>query len=142
MRRLLDALVLFALCGCVTMRGPITGKPYACTNVSDGDPHWGYYEEVRQLYLQTHPELAPEVVAAIRECRVIPGMTKDDVRAAWGCIQGQSYVETWQGDGDLWVFPRQWTMEHVLFDRNGRVVSSGSGATPQRRGAVSDGLRS
>lgn len=38
----------------------------------------------RREYVNNHPELSPEIKQAILEGKVIEGMAKDDVIAAWG----------------------------------------------------------
>lgn len=41
-------------------------------------------QQYRQQYLAQHPTLAPEIRQAISAREVIPGMTREQVMAAWG----------------------------------------------------------
>jgi len=65
-----------------------------------------------------HPEWDAQTVAYIREGMLIPGMTKDQVTAAWG-----KHCETCPGSkqseqGESWVYPTQ----IVFFDKMGKMI--------------------
>lgn len=69
--------------------------------------------ESRVAYVRNHPDLEPRVKRAIKGGRVVPGMTKEEVSAAWGepHLRG---VKRWEYTG--------WRNIYVLFE-NGLVVS-------------------
>jgi len=89
---------LFYLCGC----GP------------------GTNEQRRSDYLTAHPDTAPSVSAMIQGGRVAPGMTKDQVLAAWGSPPSDcpSYTTNLM---TIWDYCHHPGRTVVVFDQNGRV---------------------
>ncbi len=72
----------------------------------------------REEYISRHPEWKPETVAVIRAGMIARGMTKEQVRAAWGrpCYTCQGTASgSW---GSSWEF----TTQVVFFDTDGRVT--------------------
>ena len=62
-------------------------------------------EQRRRQYVEDHPDLRPEVAAAILEGRVAEGMTADDVRAAWGDPERESRSFSEAGEQETWSYP-------------------------------------
>jgi hypothetical protein len=74
----------------------------------------------RSDYLSAHPEMSADTRTLIENGRVGPGMTKDQVLAAWGsppsdCKSWQSNLQT------IWDYCHHPGRTLVIFDRNGRV---------------------
>ncbi len=72
----------------------------------------------REDYIAKHPEWEPKMVELIRAGMIAKGMTKEQVRAAWGrpCWQCQGTTKgPW---GSSWEFDTQ----VVFFDLHGRVT--------------------
>ncbi len=59
----------------------------------------------RQEYLEDHQDLRPEIAAAILAGRVVEGMTRDDVRAAWGDPERETRAISEAGEQDIWSYP-------------------------------------
>jgi hypothetical protein len=59
----------------------------------------------RQGYIEDHPDLKPEIAAAILEGRVMEEMTADDVRAAWGDPERETKAITETGEQNTWSYP-------------------------------------
>lgn len=65
-----------------------------------------------------HPEWDTQTIAYIREGMLLPGMTKEQVTAAWG-----KHCDTCPGtkksvQGETWVYPTQ----IVFFDKTGKMT--------------------
>ncbi len=72
----------------------------------------------REEYIAKHPEWAPKMVELIRAGMIAKGMTKEQVRAAWGrpCWLCQGTTKgPW---GSSWEFDTQ----VVFFDTQGKVT--------------------
>jgi len=72
----------------------------------------------REELLVQHPEWDSKTINVIRDGKISIGMTKDQVRAAWGrhCFTCQGTTDgTW---GESWEYPTQ----VVFFDTKGKVV--------------------
>ncbi len=72
----------------------------------------------REDYIAQHPEWDPQTVQLIRAGMIAKGMTKEQVRAAWGrhCYTCQGTKKgTW---GESWEFRTQ----VVFFGPDGRVL--------------------
>ncbi|GAB6067139.1 hypothetical protein JCM13664_04570 [Methylothermus subterraneus] len=72
----------------------------------------------REDYFAKHPEWEPQMVALIRDGRIAKGMTKEQVRAAWGrpCWLCQGTTKgAW---GESWEYDTQ----IVFFDTQGKVT--------------------
>jgi hypothetical protein len=81
----------------------------------------------KEGYISAHPELNPKIKEAIIKGEVLEGMTEDEVKASWG-----SPYQIVQGtEGDFYyVYLKPGSRgrhghEVVVFDKNGRVISSG-----------------
>ncbi|WP_022947444.1 hypothetical protein [Methylohalobius crimeensis] len=72
----------------------------------------------REDYIAQHPEWKPQMVELIRAGMIAKGMTKEQVRAAWGrhCYTCQG---TTKGD---WGESREFRTQVVFFDPDGRVT--------------------
>lgn len=125
-------LYILMLSGCASVPGPITGTKYNLSTWNTGRLSWGYYQEHRRAFVAAHPELAEETCQAILEARVLPGMDKPAVRAAWGNLEGISYFVRHETEGEFWLFPRAVGYQYVQFGQDGRVVQAGDGSTPPR----------
>ncbi|MHB9071936.1 MAG: outer membrane protein assembly factor BamE domain-containing protein [Desulfobaccales bacterium] len=82
----------------------------------------------REGYVSAHPELNPTIKEAILRGEVLEGMTEDEVRASWG--SPNQIVKGTEGDFYyVYVKPGGKGGAHahnvVVFDKNGRVISSG-----------------
>lgn len=58
----------------------------------------------RLAYVEAHPYLSPQIARAIVHAEVVVGMTKDDVRAAWGDPCGLCVGTTHNSWGDSWDY--------------------------------------
>jgi hypothetical protein len=81
----------------------------------------------REAYVCAHPELNCNIKEAIIKGEALEGMTPDEVKASWG--SPYEIVQSIEG-GFYFVYIRgcsKGTFEHsiVVFDKNGKVVSSG-----------------
>jgi hypothetical protein len=91
-------LALAGLCGC----GP------------------GTNEQRRNNYLAAHPELNGATRGLIENGRVAPGMTKDEVLAAWG--SPPSDCHGWRSNlMEIWNYCHHPGQTLVVFDQYGRV---------------------
>lgn len=81
----------------------------------------------REGYISAHPELNPRIKEAIIKGEILAGMTEDEVRASWG--SPSQIVKGTEGDFYyVYVKPgAKGTHSHhvVIFDKSGRVISSG-----------------
>ncbi len=77
-------------------------------------------EQRRTDYLSAHPETDATTRALIQDGRVAPGMTKDQVLAAWG--SPPSDCPNWHSNQmEIWDYCRHPGRTLVVFDRHGRV---------------------
>ncbi|MCX8049466.1 MAG: outer membrane protein assembly factor BamE [Methylohalobius sp.] len=74
----------------------------------------------REEYIAKHPEWEPKMVALIRDGRIAKGMTKEQVRAAWGrpCPRVVCQGTTRGAWGESWEYDTQ----IVFFDTQGKVI--------------------
>lgn len=82
----------------------------------------GAAEQRRNDYIAAHPELSGNTRNLIQSGLVAPGMTKDQVIAAWGsppsnCSYSQTNLQT------IWDYCHHPGRTLVIFDQNGRVSS-------------------
>ena len=80
----------------------------------------GASEQRRTDYISAHPELNGSTRSLIEGGRVAPGMTKDQVIAAWGsppsdCSEYQTNLQT------IWDYCHHPGRTLVIFDQYGRV---------------------
>jgi outer membrane protein assembly factor BamE (lipoprotein component of BamABCDE complex) len=82
----------------------------------------------REGYVSAHPELNPQIKEAIIKGEVLEGMTEDEVKASWGSpyqvvkgTEGDFYYVYMKPNGGRGTVPHN----VVVFDKNGRVISSG-----------------
>lgn len=80
----------------------------------------GANEQRRTDYLAAHPETNSSTRALIQDGRVVPGMTKDQVLAAWGsppadCSNYRSNLM------EIWDYCHHPGHTLVVFDQHGRV---------------------
>jgi len=72
----------------------------------------------REELLSQHPEWDTNTVNVIRSGKIFKGMTKEQVRAAWG-----SHCYTCQGTTDgVWGESWEYATQVVFFDTEGKVV--------------------
>lgn len=81
----------------------------------------------KEGYISAHIELNPKIKEAIIKGEVLEGMTEDEVRASWG--SPSQVVKGTEGDF-YYVYVKRGSRgthshEVVVFDKNGRVISSG-----------------
>lgn len=77
-------------------------------------------EQRRNSYIAAHPDLSSSVRALIQSGQVAPGMTKDEVLAAWG--PPPSNCNGWQSNlMTIWDYCQHPGRTLVIFDQNGRV---------------------
>ena len=79
-------IILFILFGCATS-GPLI-RPN---------------QSSRQEYISNHPELSSDIKQAILNCRVIKGMTKEDVKMSWG---EPTRVKDFSRDPNAWWYDK------------------------------------
>jgi outer membrane protein assembly factor BamE (lipoprotein component of BamABCDE complex) len=80
----------------------------------------GASEQRRTDYLSAHPEMSANTRTLIQNGQVAPGMTKDQVLAAWG--SPPSDCKSWQSNlMAIWDYCHHPGRTLVIFDRNGRV---------------------
>ncbi|MBX6364109.1 MAG: hypothetical protein IRZ00_09600 [Gemmatimonadetes bacterium] len=80
----------------------------------------------REVYLARHPDTPPEIAAAIRQGKVVPGMTPQQAMAAWNDwapLFLVARVPTANGTDDQYIF-RSGSRVRVLHVRNGRVFAT------------------
>lgn len=81
----------------------------------------------REGYVSSHPEINPKIKDAILKGEVLEGMTQEEVKASLGTPY--QVVKGTEGDFYyVYVKPGARTThrhEVVVFDKNGRVISSG-----------------
>jgi hypothetical protein len=80
----------------------------------------GAADQRRNDYISAHPELSGTTNNLIQSGRVAPGMTKDQVIAAWGappsdCKEFQTNLQT------IWDYCHHPGRTLVIFDQSGRV---------------------
>lgn len=114
--RISKIALAFVLClsGCATfpsITGPITGKKY---NV-DWSAWGGYdypeslYKEIREAYVQNHPDLPKETKDAILNKKIRPGMTAEQVKISWGPPRYvDSQITTAWGHSEIWHYQGLW----------------------------------
>jgi hypothetical protein len=80
----------------------------------------GIAEQRRTDYLAAHPELDSAKRAMIQDGRIGPGMTKDEVLAAWGSPPPEcpSYRSNLM---EIWDYCHHPGRTLVVFDQHGRV---------------------
>lgn len=81
---LLTAISLFTMTGCA-LNSPLL-KPG---------------QSSRQEYVNSHPELSPDIKQAILDGKVIKGMTKEDVRISWG---QPTTIDDFSADPKAWWY--------------------------------------
>jgi len=59
----------------------------------------------RQGYVDANPGLQPEIASAILEGEIAEGMTREDVRAAWGDPERETRAISEAGEQDTWSYP-------------------------------------
>jgi hypothetical protein len=59
--------------------------------------------EVRSSYLEAHPETDPQYREAILNAAITPGMTRDEVIAAWGLVEEDTRTSFGHVTEDRWV---------------------------------------
>jgi hypothetical protein len=80
----------------------------------------GLSEQRRTDYLSAHPETDPAVRAMIQDGRIGPGMTKDQVLAAWGSPPPE--CPGWHSNlMEIWDYCHHPGRTLVVFDQHGRV---------------------
>lgn len=80
----------------------------------------GVSEQRRTDYLSAHPETNATTRAMIQDGRVAPGMTKDQVLAAWG--SPPSDCPGWHSNlMEIWDYCHHPGRTLVVFDAHGRV---------------------
>lgn len=112
MRRLATVMLLAAgLAGCDQLQMDDSG-PIA----------QGY----REVYLARHPETPAAIAAAIRQGKVVPGMTPQQAMASWNDwapLFVVARVPTGHGTDDQYIF-RSGARVRVFHVRDGRVVGT------------------
>jgi hypothetical protein len=99
---------LIAVCGLVVV---ICGL-YGCGP--------GANEQRRSEYIAAHPEMSSNVRSLIQSGSVAPGMTKDQVLAAWGSPPAD--CSSWRSNlMEIWDYCHHPGRTLVVFDQNGRV---------------------
>jgi len=107
--------IFFLLCVLV-ISGCVTNGELVKTNFNS-----------RQEYVNTHPEISLETKQAILNVKVIKGMTKTDVLAAWGKpsrISPETSGESWFYDQPFFSLS-PWRF--VSFTSEGKVYNYGEG---------------
>ncbi len=80
----------------------------------------GISQDRRASYLAAHPEIDPATRRMIQDGRVAPGMTKDEVLAAWG--SPPSDCPSWRSNlMEIWDYCRHPGRTLVVFDQRGKV---------------------
>ncbi len=80
----------------------------------------GLNEQRRADYLASHPNIDPATRSLIQDGRVAPGMTKDQVAAAWGTPP--SDCPSWRSNlMEIWDYCHHPGRTLVVFDQHGRV---------------------
>jgi hypothetical protein len=80
----------------------------------------GISEQRRTDYLSAHPETNATTRAMIQDGRVAPGMTKDQVLAAWGSPPPDCHG--WHSNlMEIWDYCQHPGRTLVVFDAHGRV---------------------
>jgi hypothetical protein len=80
----------------------------------------GLNEQRRDDYLSAHPEIDPTTRSLIQNGRVAAGMTKDEVRAAWGSPPPD--CPGWHSNlMEIWDYCHHPGRTLVVFDQHGRV---------------------
>ena len=80
----------------------------------------GASEQRRNDYLSAHPETDASTRAMIQDGRVAPGMSKDQVLAAWG--SPPSDCPGWHSNlMEIWDYCHHPGRTLVVFDQHGRV---------------------
>ncbi len=81
----------------------------------------------REAYISENSNLKPEIADAIREGRIMKGMTDDDVRAAWGDPKRETVTVAEGGTSKIWAYEtpigKNFTQGTVLLTfQNGKLV--------------------
>src|SRR5579883_2834071 len=77
----------------------------------------GLNQQRRSDYLAAHPEIDPSVRALIQDGRVAPGMTRDQVLAAWG--SPPSDCPRWHSNlMEIWDYCHHPGRTLVVFDQH------------------------
>jgi hypothetical protein len=80
----------------------------------------GLNEQRRDNYVASHPNVDPATRSLIKGGRVAPGMTKDQVVAAWG--NPPSDCPIWRSNlMEIWDYCHHPGRTLVVFDQHGRV---------------------
>ncbi len=80
----------------------------------------GINEQRRNTYLASHPGVDPSTRSLIQDGRVVPGMTKDEVLAAWG--SPPSDCPSWRSNlMEIWDYCHHPGRTLVVFDQHGKV---------------------
>src|SRR6185503_20837454 len=76
------------------------GKLFARTDGLQFEPRRA---EVRRAYLEAHPETDPQHREAILNAAITPGMTRDEVIAAWGLLEEDTRTSFGHVTEDRWI---------------------------------------
>jgi hypothetical protein len=80
----------------------------------------GINEQRRNTYLTSHPGIDPSTRSLIQDGRVVPGMSKDEVLAAWG--SPPSDCPSWRSNlMEIWDYCHHPGRTLVVFDQHGKV---------------------
>lgn len=86
-------------------------------------------ETPRWKYIEANPHLSDEIKGAIFHQQIMPGMTKEQVRAAIGEPCGYCYGTRTSSTGDTWEYNTFGTSiygagrgQYVFFNNKGKVI--------------------
>lgn len=99
---------------------PLTGLVYALLMAGLIGCGPGINEQRRDTYLASHPGIDPSTRSLIQDGRVAPGMTKDQVLAAWG--SPPSDCPSWRSNlMEIWDYCHHPGRTLIVFDQHGKV---------------------
>ena len=103
----------------------LTGALSGCKTVDEfvsaiNKPQCQRHNENAMEYLAEHPDTTKEVADAIKEGRILIGMTKDQARASWGS-RDTVKIDT---RGTTWLWKYTDPMGHYITFSDGYHVSS------------------
>lgn len=129
-------LLIFAssLCGCATLKGPISGKTYIpllvtepiSNNPSDCHKYYSdtmpdsenYKKECRRYLVNKNPSWSQEIKNKILDGKISIGMTKEQAIVSWGNPKDINRTVVGSGVHEQWVYGSQF----LYFD-NGILTS-------------------